>query len=91
MFYFCSKYGTFSIGIYNGGGYHAMEENTNKTVESRLTFRPFPQTIPGLQFSYNMIYGKGNTSLNPFRFRTDGDSQQPALHFWRWIPFLSKK
>lgn len=59
------KYGTFSIGVYNGAGYHALERNKNKTMESRLTLRPFPESVPGLQFSYNMIYGKGNTSLSP--------------------------
>jgi hypothetical protein len=59
------KFGSFSIGIYNGGGYHALEFNKNKTVEGRITLRPFPGTLPGFQISYNTIYGKGNTSSNP--------------------------
>jgi hypothetical protein len=62
---FPGKFGSIAIGIYNGGGYHAIEENTNKTVEARLSLRPWPQFIPGLQISYNGIIGKGNTELAP--------------------------
>ena len=75
------KYGTFSIGVYNGAGYHALERNKNKTVESRLTLRPFPGTLPGLQFSYNMIYGKGNTSLNPDFILNSGFLSYEREHF----------
>lgn len=59
------RYGSLSFGIYNGGGYHAIEENRNKTLESRITMRPIPGFLPGLQFSYHGIYGKGNTALAP--------------------------
>ncbi len=58
------KYGSFVIGIYNGSGYHSFEANKNKTLESRITLRPFPETVPGLQFSYSNAYGKGNSDLN---------------------------
>jgi hypothetical protein len=62
------KYGSIAMGIYNGGGYHAIEANNNKTIEGRFTLRPFPDEIPGLQFSYNMAFGKGNdTSKTNFR------------------------
>jgi len=54
------KFGSFSIGVYNGGGYHAIEKNNNKTIEGRLTIRPLPMFIPGLQFSYNFVYGDAN-------------------------------
>lgn len=54
------KYGSFSVGIYNGGGYHAIEKNNNKTLEGRLTLRPLPSIIPGLQFSYYGVYGDAN-------------------------------
>ena len=54
------KFGSFSVGVYNGGGYHAIEQNNNKTVEGRLTLRPLPLFMPGLQFSYNFVYGKAN-------------------------------
>ena len=54
------KYGSYSLGIYNGAGYHDNEFNNNKTIEGRLTFRPIPQYIPGLQFSYSTAYGQAN-------------------------------
>jgi len=56
------RYGSFAVGIYNGGGYHAEESNQNKTFESRLTLRPLPDVIPGLQISGLFITGKGNGS-----------------------------
>jgi len=59
------RYGSLSVGVYNGGGYHALENNQSKNIEGRLTLRPFPESLPGLQFTYNMAYGKGNTSLSP--------------------------
>jgi hypothetical protein len=54
------KYGSFSVGVYNGGGYHAFEANNNKTLEGRLTLRPLSSFMPGLQLSYNFVYGKAN-------------------------------
>ncbi len=54
------KYGSFAFGVYNGGGYHAEEKNENKTVQARLTLRPFSQYLPGFQVSYLGILGKGN-------------------------------
>jgi len=56
------KFGSYALGIYNGGGYHNFENNNNKTVEGRLTIRPFNESLPGMQFTYAGIYGKGNTS-----------------------------
>lgn len=58
------KYGSYAIGIYNGGGYHAIETNNNKTIEGRLSVRPFPNRLTGLQFSYGGVYGKGNNGSN---------------------------
>ncbi len=58
------KYGSVSFGVYNGGGYHAIEVNNNKTVEGRLSLRPFPGFVPGLQFSYGFSTGQGNDTLN---------------------------
>lgn len=57
---FAGRYGSFEMGVYNGGGYHAIEENTNKVVEGRLTLRPLPGPLPGLQISGLAIVGKGN-------------------------------
>jgi hypothetical protein len=54
------RYGSMSLGVYNGGGYHSSEKNQNKVAEGRLTLRPLPDIIPGLQFSYFGIFGKGN-------------------------------
>ena len=62
---FAGKYGSLAVGVYNGGGYHAIEQNNNKTVEARITVRPVPAVIPGLQLSYLGIVGKGNTNKSP--------------------------
>ncbi len=59
------KYGSFAIGVYNGGGYHNFEENNNKTIEGRLSLRPLPELLPGIQLSYAGIYGKGNIANSP--------------------------
>jgi len=59
------RYGSIVIGVYNGGGYHAFERNNNKPIEGRITLRPFPDFIPGLQVSYTGAYGKGNTIQAP--------------------------
>ncbi|OQX95584.1 hypothetical protein B6I21_04685 [candidate division KSB1 bacterium 4572_119] len=59
------KFGSFGIGVFNGGGYHAIEQNTNKVLETRLTLRPFHGFFPGLLFSYFGAFGKGNTELAP--------------------------
>jgi hypothetical protein len=65
------KYGSIAVGIYNGGGYHALENNNNKTVEGRFTLRPFPEKLAGLQLSYNMAFGKGNdTASTNFRLNS---------------------
>lgn len=56
------RYGSFAVGVYNGGGYHAAEMNENKALEGRLTIRPTPDLVPGLQVSYFGIYGDENLS-----------------------------
>lgn len=56
------RYGSFAVGVYNGGGYHAEEKNENKALEGRLTIRPAPDDLPGLQVSYFGIYGEGNVA-----------------------------
>ena len=58
------KYGSYALGIHNGGGYHAFEQNNNKTIEGRLSLRPLNEIYPGLQFSYAFTYGKSNTESN---------------------------
>jgi hypothetical protein len=63
--HYAGRYGSMSAGIYNGGGYHASEKNQNKVLEGRLTIRPVPDIIPGLQFSYFGITGEGNKNTKP--------------------------
>lgn len=62
---FPGKYGSLAIGIYNGGGYHAIEKNENKMIDGRLSLRPLPEKIPGLQLSILGSYGKGNAGTSP--------------------------
>jgi len=59
------KYGSIAFGIFNGGGYSALENNKNKAFQWRVTLRPLPNNLPGLQLSYAGVIGKGNTDLNP--------------------------
>jgi hypothetical protein len=54
------KWGSFAVGLYNGGGYNASEKNSNKVLEGRLSLRPVPGSLPGLQLSVFGISGKGN-------------------------------
>lgn len=64
-----SKYpgtwGSLAFGLYNGGGYHAEEQNENKTFESRLSVRPLGFVLPNLTLSHFFIWGKGNTAQEP--------------------------
>lgn len=60
---YAGKYGSYHIGIYNGGGYSsAAESNQNKSVQGRITVRPLPEMLPGLQLTYFGISGEGNNS-----------------------------
>ncbi|MCF8219377.1 MAG: hypothetical protein K9J21_10405 [Bacteroidales bacterium] len=58
------KYGSYAFGLYNGPGYNDLELNNNKVMEGRLTLRPLPDFVPGLQFSYAFAYGKANIPHN---------------------------
>jgi len=66
------RYGSMSLAVMNGGGYTAAEKNQNKVLEGRLTIRPLPDIIPGLQLSYFGITGKGNKDTNPDWTVNDG-------------------
>lgn len=59
------RYGSFSIGIYNGGGYSAIERNNNKLIEGRLSLRPMAELLPGFQTSLIGSIGKGNIPESP--------------------------
>lgn len=60
-----SRYGSFAIGVYNGGGYSAIERNNNKVVEGRLSVRPAADFFPGFQVTAFGAIGKGNSFTNP--------------------------
>jgi hypothetical protein len=57
---FSGRHGSFALGIYNGGGYHAIEWNHHKVLQGRLSLRPLPDVLPGLQLSGLALAGKGN-------------------------------
>lgn len=59
---YAGRYGSWQVGVYNGGGYHAAEKNTNKVFEGRLSLRPAPDIVPGLQFTVFGVIGKGNVA-----------------------------
>jgi hypothetical protein len=59
------RYGSLAVGVYNGGGYYALEKNNNKTLEGRLSLRPLHSLLPGLQMSYGIALGKGNIEVEP--------------------------
>ncbi|MBN1299945.1 MAG: hypothetical protein JW995_01915 [Melioribacteraceae bacterium] len=62
---YAGKYGSIAVGVYNGGGYNKLEFNEQKNVEARISLRPMPELIPGLQFSYIGSFGTGNTEAAP--------------------------
>ncbi|MDO6818966.1 hypothetical protein Q4597_07295 [Zobellia sp. 1_MG-2023] len=59
------KYASYSLGIYNGGGYSGIENNNNKVVAGRLTVRPLANRLPQLQLSGYFNRGKGNSEFSP--------------------------
>lgn len=63
--HYTGRYGSWHLGVYNGGGYHASEVNEDKVGEFRITVRPIPDIVPGLQLSYFGLFGKGNTASAP--------------------------
>jgi len=72
---YAGRYGSFQIGLYNGGGYTAAEKNSNKVPMVRISVRPMPDLAPGLQLSVYGADGKGNvadtywTKDGPFKGR----------------------
>ncbi|MFO8174499.1 MAG: hypothetical protein R6T96_09470 [Longimicrobiales bacterium] len=59
---YAQRYGSAAVGLYNGGGYHGDERNTDKVLQGRLTLRPLPDALPGFQISGLGIMGKGNVA-----------------------------
>jgi hypothetical protein len=80
--HYAGKYGSWQVGVYNGGGYHAAEKNTNKVFEGRVSIRPAPSQVPGLQFSAFGIVGKGNQATDPPDWRVfDGMVSYESQYF----------
>jgi hypothetical protein len=59
------KYVSFTLGVYNGGGYSGLEANINKVVAGRISVRPLANTIPEIQLSGYINIGKGNIVESP--------------------------
>jgi uncharacterized coiled-coil protein SlyX len=80
--HYAGKYGSWQVGVYNGGGYHAAEQNTNKVVEGRVTIRPVPNRVAGLQFTAFGLVGKGNKATDPPDWRVfDGMVSYESQYF----------
>lgn len=79
--HYAGRYGSWQLGVYNGGGYHAAEKNQNKVVEARFTLRPFPDYIPGLQVGVLGINGKGNVSRTPGVELPDWEAYEGMLSY----------
>ena len=57
--------GSFALGVFNGGGYNEIERNENTVFQARLSLRPLPDVVPGLQISGGYGSGRGNTARAP--------------------------
>ncbi len=63
--HYAGRWGSFQVGIYNGGGYHSVEQTSNKALEARVSIRPMPNTLPGFQATVFGLAGKGNSRMEP--------------------------
>ena len=59
------RYGSYALLLSNGSNYDKKEANDSKVVSGRATVRPFPDELPGLQFTYTGAVGKDNTTNGP--------------------------
>lgn len=63
---YAGRWGSFAVGAYNGSGYHGDERNVDKVIEGRLTIRPLPDALTGLQLSGLAIAGAANQPDDAF-------------------------
>ncbi len=85
------RYGSWHIGVYNGSGYHTSEKNNNKALEGRVTARPLPDVVPGLQLSYFGIYGQGNSNSNAHGSWQDYEVNLGMLSYEHpWLTFTGQ-
>jgi hypothetical protein len=71
------RYGSWHVGVYQGCGYTAGENNQNKVPEYRVTIRPLPDQLPGFQATYFGLYGMGNSSSRANFATTPGSNLGP--------------
>jgi hypothetical protein len=62
--HFAGTWGSWAMGLYNGGGYSKIEVNQNKAFEWRLSVRPFGAAFPGLQLQWTGVRGLGNKTID---------------------------
>lgn len=59
------RWGSLVAGIYSGSGFKATNRRDGGVLQGRLSLRPLPDTVPGLQFSALAVRGEGNTAAGP--------------------------
>lgn len=59
------KHLDYVFGLYNGGGYSGAEKNNGKVFAARISYRPFPVSIPQIQVSGYFNTGTGNSEHSP--------------------------
>ncbi len=62
---FDGRYGSYALLLANGSNYDKKEANDSKVLSGRVTVRPLPADLPGLQLTYGGIFGKDNTTNGP--------------------------
>jgi hypothetical protein len=62
---FPGRWGSFAAGIYSGSGFKTPDRNDSYVVQGRLSVRPLPDALPGLQVSALGVTGEGNTAAEP--------------------------
>ncbi len=82
---YAGLYGSYALGVYNGAGYNGINENQTIAAQGRITARPLPYVIPGLQFTYAGIFGEGNSYI-PFNSLKDekGNIPEEDQEFADW-------
>ena len=79
---YAGRYGSFQMGFYSGAGYHAADRNQNKPLEARISVRPFPDAVPGLQLTgFGVFGGKGNLSQIPGKELPDWNGWDGMLSY----------
>jgi len=59
------RWGSIALGLYSGSGFKAPDRDHGLVVQGRISLRPLPDTVPGLQLSALGIRGEGNSDAGP--------------------------